>query len=183
MAHDQVEMREWRLRQQIMGGKDDHVAQRLRQAIALRGGFKCRKPLLPPSACRRQVGIHPLSRTSEGHGIEIGGKNADLPGGQLVTEQSMQRQCQHCRFVAGLTAYRPDAQRRPLPTRLRQDPGQEVILQVVEPFSMSKESGLHTCIPFPPVIGQLSRHAFPLACQVQRRPTQRTKSKATYMLS
>jgi len=185
MAHDQVEMRERRLRQQIMGDKDDRVAQRLRQAIALRGGFKCRYPFLPPSASRRQVGIDPLSRTSEGQGIEIGGKNADLPGCHLLPEQSMQRQCQHWRFVPGLTAYRPDPQRLPLPTRLRQDPGQEVIFQVVEPWSMSKESRLHTSIPFPPVIdqlsilhsgkqtAQLSRHASPLACQVQRRPGMR----------
>src|SRR6266571_2061635 len=97
----------------------------------------------------------------------------------------MQRQCQHWRFVPGLTAYRPDPQRLPLPTRLRQDPGQEVIFQVVEPCRMSKESRLHTSIPFPPVIdqlsilhsgkqtAQLSRHASPLACQVQWRPRMR----------
>src|SRR5712691_3712636 len=138
MAHDQVEMLKWRLGQQIMGGKDDRVAQRLRQAIAPRGGFKCRYPLLPPSASRRRGEIHPLSRTSDGQGIEIGGKNADLPGDHLLREQSLQRQCQHWRFVAGLTTYRPDPQRLPLPTRLRQYPGQEVIIQVVEPCSMNK---------------------------------------------
>ena len=139
-ARNQVEVRKWRICQNILDGEDDARAQLRRYPVAVVLFHEEAGEAVGRNLCRDGLRIEALAGAGDRVRVDIGGKNLKLDVALRLTDGFAEQHGERVRLLAGAAAGNPDAQG--LVGRLPIDEiGNDVLRQEVESLSIAKEVG------------------------------------------